>query len=188
MWFFRGLWGKGKMTHKTVNFREYAKRLFREIMGITNETLLVLRSHLFIEYLINEIIRLYFKNYGKIFDMEAEIGFRNKVRIIEATGLFDKFEYGSDLLHNIIKINEIRNKYAHTFNIVEIETSIKSKIETMELSKKSYDGKKEIPKKVIDSVSKHHFTKFRFLVIESATHLTSMLEKLQNQQDMTGKD
>ncbi len=102
-----------------------------------------------------------------------------KDEIIEATGLFEKLEYGSDLLYNILKINEIRNKYSHTFHSLYLKEAVLSKILNMKLSKRSYDSKKEIPPNIIRAVSRDPLTKFRIVVIESATQLTRIIEKLQ---------
>jgi|SRR3989344_497691 len=123
------------MVHRPIIFGEHLKLFFTEIRCIDNMTLLVLRSHLALEYMLNEIIRHYFKNSEKIFDIDSVIGFENKLKIVEATEILDDFKEkkrsfsgSEDLLYNLRKINEIRNRYAHTFYTEDMKREIGLKI------------------------------------------------------------
>lgn len=84
-----------------VEFRQYKKSFFKHE---SVELLIVLKSHLFIERLINEIIENLFTKSGKL----TEKKFSDKVDILSALDiLFPKTEKGIRIF------NKIRNDFSH---------------------------------------------------------------------------
>ena len=97
---------------------------------IEDMRLLGIIMNLYLEYIyINAIIRSEFKHPEPILN---EFGFNEKCILIKALGLFDGQE-GKKLLENVIKMNEIRNFYAHHLDTEIIPTNVKTKIDKMHL-------------------------------------------------------
>ncbi len=96
---------------------------------------LVLKAHLFVEYLIDEIIKASFSNPNKILNKRK---FSDKVNLLEAIGIEDsKSEYR--LLRKIRALNDIRNKFAHNLNYKLNPEDLEPLIETNKTGDKETD-------------------------------------------------
>lgn len=101
---------KTMTKHKTIDNEELGNRLCEEMDRASDVRILSLIIHLYIEYYLNELIRLKFDE-GKFILNRKELGsFYNKCLILRALGVFKQKD---KLLRNIKLITNIRNYYAH---------------------------------------------------------------------------
>lgn len=77
---------------------------------------LILKGHLFIEYILNEIIRKRFKSLSSIVNDHRAYTFSVKLQMIYSAGYIPHY-----LFTNIRRINQLRNHLAHqlTFDLAE---------------------------------------------------------------------
>ena len=73
---------------------------------------LILKGHLFIEYVLNQIIRKQFKSSGTILKDTRSYTFSVKLQIIYSTGFLPPY-----LFSNIRRINRLRNHLAHNLTL-----------------------------------------------------------------------
>jgi len=73
---------------------------------------LVLKGHLFIEYVLNQIIRKQFKSSGTILKDPRSYTFSVKLQMIYSTGYLPPY-----LFLNIRRINRLRNHLAHNLTL-----------------------------------------------------------------------
>jgi hypothetical protein len=73
---------------------------------------LVLKGHLFIEYVLNQIIRKQFKSSGTILKDPRSYTFSVKLQMIYSTGYLPPY-----LFSNIRRINRLRNHLAHNLTL-----------------------------------------------------------------------
>jgi len=73
---------------------------------------LVLKGHLFIEYVLNQIIRKQFKSSGTILKDPRSYTFSVKLQMIYSTGYLHPY-----LFSNIRRINRLRNHLAHNLTL-----------------------------------------------------------------------
>lgn len=142
------------------SFYEIADRL-NSIQGEPRASVLIL--HLYFEYYLNMIIK---KKIPKPKKILKKATFFNKLKLVEALDVLDNTS-----IHDLYKINEIRNKLAHN---IEIE-SISLQNEVLEVIKemKVYSGlhnPESIPwHPLFTMVSKHVFENMRMQVIQLLT-------------------
>ncbi len=133
--------------HKTQWPHDLYARLDKEIKEAKDFRSKVIILHLYIEYWINEIIRISHRNAELIIDDEELGKFGNKIKILKIRGFIDY----ENLLVNLKQIQEIRNHYSHVLLMKdELDQKIKDKIENMktlyirkelDISKKSFEEK-----------------------------------------------
>lgn len=73
---------------------------------------LILKGHLFIEYVLNQIIRKQFKSSGTILKDTRSYTFSVKLQMIYSTGYLPPY-----LFSNIRRINRLRNHLAHNLTL-----------------------------------------------------------------------
>jgi len=122
-----------RIKHTTLSNEHFYVSL-TETMNETIETRqIVLLLHLYLEYVINEgILKLFVHGEDLL-----ELNFFKKLEILKATGVLDNHQ---DIFENISKINSIRNYYAHTLILNEVE-----QIAIKQVKEMTFIGKKEIP-------------------------------------------
>ena len=80
----------------------------------------ILKGHLIIEYVLNQIIRKKFKSYSTILDDSRSYTFSVKLQMIYSTGYLPAY-----LFLNIKRINHLRNHLAHNLTPVIKENQFK---------------------------------------------------------------
>lgn len=135
--------------HKPQWYGDLIERLDEELKQASNFRSKVLILHLYVEYWINEIIRITYKNPKIIID-DDELGkFGNKVKLLKSRDFFDGEDLFKDLFGNLKQIQWIRNHYSHTLLMKdELDQDIEDRIKNMkmlyirksvDLSKKSFE-------------------------------------------------
>lgn len=81
---------------------------------------LVLKGHLFIEYVLNQIIRKQFQSSAEILKDPRSYTFSVKLQMIYSTGYLPHY-----LFSNIRRINRLRNHLAHNLTLKLDETRFK---------------------------------------------------------------
>ena len=117
--------------HRTIDNDELMDRLSDEVNKAPDIRYLSIISHLYVEYYLNELIRLKFVEAKLIID-EKELGsFYNKFLILKALGIF-KHKDKDKLIKNINLITRIRNFYAHNLLISdELPDAVKNRIKQL---------------------------------------------------------
>ena len=93
---------------------------FTVVKGITDNTLLLLKSHLYIEYYMERIIRAYLKRGDRLLD-NTNLTFNHKFLILNS------FDIVPDEIMTAIKhINAIRNKCSHEFDYIITKRDIEN--------------------------------------------------------------
>ena len=106
-----------KTTHRKLDLDEYFTYLNNTLNETKDTRTLVILSHLFVEYWINEKLIQSLNTHTKILKYD----FNKKLEILDALGVFkDKKE----LITNIEIINKLRNICAHTLIAPEINKKI----------------------------------------------------------------
>ncbi len=123
--------------HRTISEEQFFLSLVSELNEQKETRMLALMIHLFVEYWINEIINVLFKNSDFIFKDKDLNGFSHKIDLLRACGVLKE---GSDLLRNIQLINKIRNDYAHNLIVGEIEKATIERIREIVMLKISYNN------------------------------------------------
>lgn len=103
--------------HKRVEHDKLMDRLCEEFNEIRNLRFLSIIAHLYVEYFLDEIICIKFKQPELIIDNEELGSFFNKFTLLRSIGIFDSKK---DLERNIEMINRIRNFYAHNMLIEDV--------------------------------------------------------------------
>jgi len=100
--------------------------LFLDYVNIEKDSLLeiVLKGHIFIESLLNSILREYFPS-PKFFD-EARLGFYQKLKLVRAKHWR---EQNNDIWVLVEKINKLRNDMAHGLDQEKIKKSLNKVLE-----------------------------------------------------------
>jgi len=98
-----------KSTYLTIN-------LVKDIWAIEDSKLLIIKMHLYMEAIVNEILTENLERPAKI----ENYSFYRKVQILYAMGILDQADF-NDLKY----LNKIRNIFAHnlTYDIAEIDMS-----------------------------------------------------------------
>ena len=98
-------------SNLTSLFPEKSKVLstnyFKDLFAIEDTRTLILIIHLYLEHIINAIIKEKFVNYKEILDFR----FYQKVKILRAADIIT-----DNISNDILYINSIRNKFAHNLN------------------------------------------------------------------------
>ncbi len=105
-------------------FEDLVKRL-NDIQGEPRASVLI--THLYLEYFLTMIIEKKIPKPKKILEKAT---FHNKLKLVEALNVLN-----DDLIYDLYKINEIRNKLAHNIEIESqlLENEIIDKIKQMKL-------------------------------------------------------
>ena len=98
-------------------------KLIREIEKLKEPTSSIIRTHLYLEYSLNETIKFVFQDCS-ILNNNA-FSFYLKIQTLKGLGILDNTSY-----QNAKLINEIRNQFAH--NLDPNEEKIKNKISILE--------------------------------------------------------
>lgn len=108
-------------------FEELVERL-NNIQGEPRASVLII--HLYLEYFLTRIIEKKIPKPEKILE---KITFHNKLKLVEALNVLN-----DDMIYDLYKINEIRNKLAHNIEIEShtLQEILKDKIKQM----KRYQG------------------------------------------------
>ncbi len=115
--------------HKSIDNEEMVKRICDEVNETSNIRYLSLSIHLYIEYYLNELIRLKFDDAKFIIDGNELGSFYNKCQILRALGVFKQKDL---LMRNIKLLNNIRNFYAHNLPISnKLSEEVKSRIKQL---------------------------------------------------------
>ncbi len=96
------------MKTKEISDSEYRDILMKELDGINNIELLILKGHILIEYSLNKFINDV--NDGEVDIDQTNFTFYNKILVAEFLGLFKNKDH---LRENLININKLRNQIAH---------------------------------------------------------------------------
>jgi len=107
----------GKMKrHRTYEHNLLIERMCDEFNEARNVKELALIAHLYLEYFVNELVIVIFKEPNLVID-DGELGsFKSKVTLLKALGLFGDAHH---LLKNIELIQRIRNFYSHNLLITD---------------------------------------------------------------------
>lgn len=93
---------------------EFQDLMVKQLQGINNLELIILKSHLLIEYLLNKFIETH-SNSEEFQIKDTNFQFYQKLKICELFGIFTSKD--DDILLQIILLNKIRNQVAHTLEI-----------------------------------------------------------------------
>ena len=100
-------------TPTKVNLsKDLAAQYFLSMRHQEDEVGLILKGHLFIEYVLNQIIRKQFKSYSTILKDSRSYTFSVKLQMIYSTGYLPPY-----LFSNIRCINRLRNHLAHNLTL-----------------------------------------------------------------------
>ena len=102
----------------------------KELTNVNKDLFLVLKSHLFVESLMNKLIEKAFPKPSFI----TKKSFSEKIKLFEAIGLDNE---DTELRSILFILNDIRNEFAHNFNF-----KLSSKEAAGYLKKFKVDGKK----------------------------------------------
>jgi len=132
------------IKHKTIDNDELMESLCNDLNDAPDIRYLSISSHLYVEYYLNELIRLKFDEAKLIID-ESELGsFNNKFLILQALGIFrDK----ATLISNINLLRSIRNFYAHNLLISNpLPEEVKSRIKQLKyMDEKGNETEYDVP-------------------------------------------
>lgn len=103
---------------------------------------LIIKGHLLIEFLLNQIIEQKLKNTKEIFKDSRTNSFSAKLKIIYSLGILPKYLYS-----NITNINKLRNQYAHNLNVNSNKLTYIYYREDREIRNKEYFDKKKNPER-----------------------------------------
>jgi hypothetical protein len=97
-----------------LNPDEFRKLLIGELKSIKNLELLILKSHLLVEYLLNSFIETH-SNSDEFSISETSFQFHHKLKICMLFGVFEN--KNDEKLQQILLLNKIRNHVSHTLII-----------------------------------------------------------------------
>ena len=103
---------------------------------------LIIKGHLFVEYILNHIIQKKFKKPKLIFDDGRSNSFSVKLNILYSLGIIPKYLY-----QNISNVNKIRNQYAHNLKIDSKKINYMFYLPDREMILKEDSNKKKISNK-----------------------------------------
>ena len=113
--------------HTRIPANQYFFLLVDDFNELKETRLIVLMAHLYLEYWINEII---FEEPDFIFRDVNLNSFSKKIQILKAKGILKEKE---SLLKNIEIINKLRNDYAHTLIVSEIDKKMSDRVKEMDM-------------------------------------------------------
>ncbi|MCH8326504.1 MAG: hypothetical protein IIB83_08100 [Bacteroidetes bacterium] len=103
---------------------------------------LIIKGHLLIENILNQIIEIKFKNSKLLFDDNRTNSFSVKLNILYSLGFIPKY-----IFQNITNINKIRNQYAHNLKVDSSKLTFIYYREDKKINNKGYFKKKRNPVK-----------------------------------------
>lgn len=116
------------------NMRQDAIRFLKIILRRHKDTLfVVLKSHLFVEQLMNDILLLSFPNPPSRKVLEKDVSFSSKIKLLENVNL--DFIEGKNILGRIRCLNEIRNGYGHNLNYRLKKRDLNGLLENFKISR-----------------------------------------------------
>jgi len=137
------------MRTKEIKDKNFESILKRELEGISDLELMILKGHILIEYSLNKYIDDI--NDGNLDIDKTNFNFSSKIRIAEFLGLFKKKDH---LKESINDINKLRNQIAHQ---LKFDENLMLKIITLHL-------KLNIPGSRINK-DKNDLENFYFIII-----------------------
>ncbi len=96
------------MKTREISDNEYKEILIKELDGINDLELLILKGHILIEFSLNKFINDL--NDGGVDVDKTNLSFYSKICVAELLGLFKLKDH---LKESIVDINKIRNQIAH---------------------------------------------------------------------------
>lgn len=103
---------------------------------------LIIKGHLLIEYILNQIIEQTFKKPEVFFKDNRANSFSVKLNILYSLGLIPMHIY-----KNIQSVNKIRNQYAHNLKVESDKLTFNYYREDKEVNNKEYFNKKKNPER-----------------------------------------
>ncbi|MBS1600607.1 MAG: hypothetical protein JST75_20450 [Bacteroidetes bacterium] len=103
-------------TEIKIDADEFRDFIIKQLEGIENVELFILKGHILIEYALNKYIDS-FSQHDESFE-DARFGFASKIQICKILGLFFG-NVNDNLERQLLIINKIRNQIAHTLDFEE---------------------------------------------------------------------